>query len=315
MSSCTTYLANPCLYGNAEQVVDDDDIEIIVIADTYWAPTQTAANCIALETATAEHYEAVCLATFPIADPQELTTELDTPLLLELTGTGAGTLIFTIVTEPLHGSISCIDEDCIYTPDSGYEGSDLFTFTVTADDGRTSLPATVTIDVVGIAFEATYITLTYEFTDGLDLDTATVLTTPVFGNDVGWCRDPSFSHGGQLYYEWAGDNTGTGFESVLIYVGNIASDFPAGLITGTCAGNWYALRESGDVQLVLTAYLGGVMVEVPGFRWENVGGVVTAVETFNGNVALEGGVCQPVLECITGFTYNIATNVFTWISC
>lgn len=77
---------------------------------------------------------------------------------------------------------------------------------------------------VQFAFDADYIMLTYEFTDGIDLDTKTRIVTP----DIGQTTNEDFVGypNGNLSYPlnstpiitWGDDNRDTGFESVLINV-------------------------------------------------------------------------------------------------
>ena len=70
-------------------------------------------------------------------------------LTLQATDPDEDPLAFAIVTPPVHGSLSDFDSAAgtvRYTPDTGYQGPDSFTFTV--NDGYvTSSPATVSVDV------------------------------------------------------------------------------------------------------------------------------------------------------------------------
>ena len=73
----------------------------------------------------------------------------------------------------------------------------------------------------GFTFDADYIVLTYSFTDGVDLDTRTKVTVPHIGqttlaDSIGWCCSEQWPADGTPILTWGGDNTGTGFESVLI---------------------------------------------------------------------------------------------------
>jgi hypothetical protein len=315
-SCCPTYQATPCLYANEEQIVDADDIETVIIAGTLYTSSVTAANCIALELAEADHYQEVCEASQPSADPQELVTNYNTELPITLTGNGFGSLLFTILTPPAHGTINCTEEACIYTPDTDYSGPDSFTFEVSSGSG-TSDPATVSITVnPPEVFDADFLVLTYEFVDGEDLDTRTLLTAPLLGDEVGWCQAAFFDGPNGTWYEWAGDNVDQGFESVLIYIDAIREYDANALIQGLAQAWWFDIRESGDVQLVLTAYKGGEMVLVPeDFIWINVGGDEVGNLVYNGNVGLNDSSCVPAAECVTGFTYDIPTETFAWVSC
>lgn len=314
-SCCPTFVATPCLYPNEEQIVDADDIETVIIAGTLYTSSQTAANCVALELAQADHYAEVCELSQPSADPQELVTNYNTELPIVLTGTGFGSLIFTILTTPTNGSIECTEEACIYTPATDYSGPDSFTFNVTSGSGISD-PATISITVnPPEVFDADFLVLTYEFVDGLDLDTRTLLTAPLTGDEVGFCQNSDFSGPNGLWYEWAGDNTGTGFESVLIYIEAIRDYDSDALIEGLAQAWWYNIRESGDVQLVLTAYKGGTMVLNGDFTWSNIGGDNVGNLVYNGNVGLNETDCVVAAECVTGFTYDIPTETFAWTPC
>ena len=87
------------------------------------------------------------------ADDQSVTAQQDTPLPITLTGSDPENdpLTFAIVAGPTNGTLSNhLDGDALvtYTPDSGFSGSDSFTFTV-SDGGLPSAEATVSIDVNG----------------------------------------------------------------------------------------------------------------------------------------------------------------------
>ena len=78
----------------------------------------------------------------PVATPQSVATNEDTPLAIDLAGTDVDgdALTFTIVTPPAHGTFA----GGTYTPSADYNGPDSFTFT--ANDGAVdSAPATITI--------------------------------------------------------------------------------------------------------------------------------------------------------------------------
>ncbi|MGZ4780124.1 MAG: tandem-95 repeat protein, partial [Thermoanaerobaculia bacterium] len=84
----------------------------------------------------------------PVADPQSLATDEDTPLPITLTATDidSGSLTFAIAGSPPHGTITGTPPNVIYTPHQDFNGADSFTFT--AFDGlATSAPATVSIVV------------------------------------------------------------------------------------------------------------------------------------------------------------------------
>lgn len=400
---CTVFLPYQCLFGNTEQTCTDDDYTNTTVAGTIYTPSVASSDCIALELACANVFDQICDDTLPIADPQSLVTDFDTPLDIVLTGSSiVGTLFFTITVQPSNGvlsgdganwtytptpgfsgndsfeftvndgqnesapatisivvgfaaisqdletnyetpiditlSVEGVDPDSVaytvvsppthgilsgtgrnltYTPDLGYDGPDSFTFE--ADDGTfTTDPATISITVLeqGV-FVADFITLEYQFLDGLDLDTRTQLTAPQVGTIVGWCQDGYYeSPSGAIWYQWSGDNTGAGFESVLFNVFSIRAEYPSATLLGTCRAWWYNLRVSGDVQLTLKAYQGGTMEYQDGqFRWINVGGSEVASLVLNANVVRNESACIEDPDCVTGFSYDLVTNLFAWTAC
>ena len=82
----------------------------------------------------------------PTAIPQSMDIPNDTPKPITLTGTDPenDNLTYTLLSQPLHGSLSGTAPNPVYTPDGNYTGKDSFTFQV--NDG--SLDSTVaTIDL------------------------------------------------------------------------------------------------------------------------------------------------------------------------
>jgi len=84
----------------------------------------------------------------PVANPQNVTTEENTAVDITLTGTDleGDPLTYTVVTPPSNGILSGTAPDLTYTPDTGYLGSDNFTFKVN-DGAIDSTTAEVDITV------------------------------------------------------------------------------------------------------------------------------------------------------------------------
>jgi hypothetical protein len=86
----------------------------------------------------------------PIAYSQAVTTPENTPINITLTGADfdihPSRLTFTVTAQPSDGSLSGSAPNLTYTPNTGYTGSDSFTFTVSYD-GETSPAGTVSITV------------------------------------------------------------------------------------------------------------------------------------------------------------------------
>lgn len=128
-----------------------------------------------------------------------------------------------------------------------------------------------------------YAVLRYIWSDnsGFDLDTRTQLQ--IQGRDnlvLGWNRDSKDAD----YLEWAGDNTVSGQESILVNMSKLSSDF-GGQIRIEFAGFWYGERKSGQVVLEFTTYKGGAMT-TEAYSWVNQGGAVVQNLSLTCNVAL-----------------------------
>lgn len=84
----------------------------------------------------------------PVADDQSLGTRQGQALQLVLsaTDTDGDTLTYTVVSDPLHGTLSGTAPDLTYTPSEGFSGADSFTFKAT-DGQQDSRVATISISV------------------------------------------------------------------------------------------------------------------------------------------------------------------------
>ncbi|HMC70714.1 MAG TPA: Ig-like domain-containing protein, partial [Mycobacteriales bacterium] len=98
----------------------------------------------------------------PVAIPQSVATDEDTPLPVTLTGTDVDstTLTFQIVAGPSHGSLSGTAPNVTYTPAANYNGPDSFTFK--ANDGQADsniAKVSITVNAVNdppVAADETY---------------------------------------------------------------------------------------------------------------------------------------------------------------
>jgi hypothetical protein len=84
----------------------------------------------------------------PVADNKIINTPLNTSVAVLLTGSDVenSPLTFTVTGSPAHGSLTGTSPNLIYTPNTGYVGSDSFTYTA-SDSQAVSPPATVTINI------------------------------------------------------------------------------------------------------------------------------------------------------------------------
>jgi len=87
----------------------------------------------------------------PYATDQSVTVVEDTPTAITLNGVDLfpGTMTYTVVTQPAHGTLSGTAPDLTYTPDADFHGTDSFTFTL-SDGTLTSAAATVSITVTSV---------------------------------------------------------------------------------------------------------------------------------------------------------------------
>jgi hypothetical protein len=157
----------------------------------------------------------------------------------------------------------------------------------------------VTVDQVGMepgrpwtaqagafVFVADWLMITYEFTDGKDLDTRTQITSPSitsfypstsaqFDNptsSVGWGQ--ADTQGSPTIMTWGGDNTGTGFESVLIDMNAFQTAYPGQTMTLDCRAYWYQTVGVNPVTIAAVLWKGGTPTHT-WLIWTNAGATDT----------------------------------------
>ncbi|MRS04586.1 tandem-95 repeat protein, partial [bacterium] len=142
----------------------------------------------------------------PLADSKELTTPMDVSIPVTLSGFDVenAPLTFSVMSNPVNGSLSGTAPNLTYTPNNGFVGTDSFTYTA-FDSLATSLEATVTIQVTAgnqapVANDQTVgtnedsdLVLTLTGSDPEAQPIAfTVLSQPVHGSLIG--SAPSFTY-------------------------------------------------------------------------------------------------------------------------
>lgn len=126
-----------------------------------------------------------------------------------------------------------------------------------------------------------YLVIRYWWTsnNGQDFDSATGFVN-MPGNSIN-NKSVGYKPGGKVLtlgspevLNFIGDNTQSGYESVLISYANIPSNGPANTPYELhLAGNWFNARYDGNVQVELVAYRGGSMTKnTSNYLWENSGG-------------------------------------------
>lgn len=130
-------------------------------SDTQWIDTNVMKSqpysyrMTSFDTAIPEnqsYYSSVRSGTWfnraPIPDTLTLTTQIDSPVGITVSGTDpdGDTMTFRLDQPPANGTVSGTLPSATYRPDTGFTGADTFTFVIT-DGEDTSVPGTVTIDV------------------------------------------------------------------------------------------------------------------------------------------------------------------------
>lgn len=176
----------------------------------------------------------------PTADDVRAATTTDTAVSVTLTGhdVEGSTLAFVVVDQPSNGTLDGTAPDLVYSPASGFAGTDTFTYTV-SDGAAESAPATVTLvvsppDVV----PPTAVDDTHTTSAGIEL---AVAAPGVLGND-----DPGT--GGALLATLVSQPTGT---LVLDSDGGFTYT-PADGFSGTDRFTYTASNSAGSDQAAVT---------------------------------------------------------------
>ena len=203
-------------------------------------------------------------------------------------------------------------------------GSYSVTATVASDgayDAGTSAPFPFVIQAAFV-FEADYILLTYQFTDGLDLDTRTRVVIPDIGQDaqtkyVGWSTQSAWPTTGTPILDWGGDNTGTGFEAVLLNLNQLKTSYPSfeSMVVDMRAF-WYNAVGVNPVSVQATLWKGGTPIEQggggsPAFSFTNPTATGTFVISSVGKVITSAGLPSKSAssgERVATLTYNLLTG-------
>jgi hypothetical protein len=195
---------------------------------------------------------------------------------------------------------------------SGLSATTLYTVIVT-DANNCTKTGTVTTGQNTFSFDADYIVLTYQFTNGKDLDTRTRVALPNIGQTtlssyVGWARSNQWPTSGTPIIKWGGDNTGTGYESVLISLVKFRQLYPSETqIVLDLRAYWFSTVGTNPVNVAATLYKGGTISGPTNYVFTNttytskydITSVSKVVTSTNRN---DGG------ERVATLTYNLITN-------
>ena len=230
--------------------------------------------------------DAVCNVTFNVSStsPTNQAGTNGTATISNIVG-GSGTYTYSWNTSPVQTTITA----------TGLTAGQTYVATVT--DTITSCVTTENIIVgqTNFTFDADYMVITYEFTNGNDLDTRTRIvsidgTTYADQNGqgkyIGWDQYKKTPNLSSTYVEsgvlctlpskplaiWGSDNTGTGFESVMIDFTQLGAGQNQVVID--CRAFWYDIVGTNPVVISFKLYKGGCMFKEgsggsPAFNFTN----------------------------------------------
>ena len=176
---------------------------------------------------------------------------------------------------PPGGQVVYIDASGTQQTESGICGNEVITI------NAQSIVSTVGVDTVDcgvteFTFDADYAVLTYKFSDAKDLDTRSRIVEPNIGmnNYLGFGAGACFPADGTsnattipstAVIDWSGDNTGTGYESILIDIQKLKALKPdmINLVVDLRAA-WYRENEPMGVlpvEVKAIFYKGGTMLK------------------------------------------------------
>jgi hypothetical protein len=177
---------------------------------------------------------------------------------------GTATITFTTSNGPSTYSLNNVEQGpCISPLVISNLYSSIEYVVVIKDSNNCTMQSTFTLGETTFSFNADYLMLTYQFTDGLDLDTRTRIVSPNIGQDtqadyVGWALLSQYPTTGNPIIIWGGDNQGLGFESVLIDLNEYKNQYPSdNTIVVDLRAFWYRTVGSNPVNVGGTLWKGG----------------------------------------------------------
>ena len=177
----------------------------------------------------------------------------------------------------------------------------------------TTPPNIITPPPSGFTFNADYIIVTYSFTDGLDLDTRTRISNPGVGMSeyIGWANLSTYptSDTVQPILTWGGDNTGTGFEAVLIDLKQFKIQYPSETsIIIDMNAMWYNQVGNNPVIMDIIMYKGGFIVpDINNYSFSAINATGKYGVASTGTVISLNSQNASDLEHVTSLQYNLST--------
>jgi hypothetical protein len=216
--------------------------------------------------------DAVCNITFNVSStsPTNQGGTNGTATISNITG-GSGTYTYSWNTSPVQTTITA----------TGLTAGQTYVATVTDTVTGCVKTENITVGETNFTFDADYMVITYQFTNGLDLDTRTRVvsidgTTYSDQNGQGkyigygqYARTPQsagYINSGNVcdmvvkpLAMWGNDNMGTGYESVLVDFTQLGTGQNEVVID--CRALWWNTLGTNPVNLSFTLYKGGCMVK------------------------------------------------------
>lgn len=172
------------------------------------------------------------------------------------------------------------------------------------DPGFMSDPVQFSVGAIAVLDDFDYLVLRYKNNSGgTDLDTFTGFADNGLSVDINYASNTNwvgFSGGGSGYIIWGGDNTSAGgVEAVLIDFKKLINDFPAvgDTIRVRLHAWWYNSRSTGNVQLELQTWLGGVAPVQSGYDFVKSDGTTVDNILLDTNVTCVRGNNTVSVDC------------------
>lgn len=172
--------------------------------------------------------------------------------------------------------------------------------------------------VGAFTFDADYIVLSYEFADGSDLDTKTRIVTPDIGQDdsskyIGYGSSDIYPEVGHEILIWGGDNTGNGYETVLINLLELKSQYPGTTeVKIDMRALWYGSPGSLPVKAGVTLWKGGTPVaDTDNFTFTN-STKTAGIDAVSTGTSISAGSQDPNGDRVSVLTYNLVTFAGTF---
>ena len=232
---------------------------------------------------------------------------------------------------PPGGQVVYIDASGTQQTYSGICGKDVVTINAQSIVSSTGVD-TVDCGITEFTFDADYAVLTYKFSDANDLDTRTRIVEPNIGMNnylgftAGECfpTDPSWSVTNipsAAVIDWSGDNTGKGYESILIDIQKLKALKPDMInLAVDLRAAWFNSRQPMGVlpvEVKAIFYKGGTMLKSQpvtdplSYEYTNPTAtnslqVTSDSKVINTIYEADGGVR---LQRLAVFKYNVVTKV------